>query len=296
MKTFVAISLMLLSLFIYAGPLPPNDLSGETLRTWLQDNWHKGKHNDLGYNEARRAMYSFIDVGTDGMVTGVYTGFKQASKDTTFLNPINAEHTIPQSWFNRKPPMKSDLHHLFPTHKDVNSARSNSPFGEIDDDATEKWYIASGAGLKKITHIPATEIDSYSESRGGKIFEPREDHKGNLARAAYYFYTMYPDSAGDITKLANKDVLFQWHLDDPVDDAEKIRNDRIEQKQGNRNPYIDHPEIVARAWGHENTAGTVPDPDITDNINSLKTEIANMETALAKLKAELARLQNNLTD
>ncbi|PTN06809.1 hypothetical protein, partial [Nitrosomonas aestuarii] len=68
------------------------------------------------------------------------------------------------------------------------------------------------------------------------------------------------------------------------------------QKQGNRNPYIDHPEIVARAWGHENTTGTVPDPDITDNINSLKTEIANMEAALAKLKAELARLQNSLTD
>ncbi|PTN08603.1 hypothetical protein, partial [Nitrosomonas aestuarii] len=95
MKTFVAISLMLLSLFSYAGPLPPNDLSGEDLKVWLKDNWHAGKHQDLGYNEARRAMYSFIDVGTDGMVTGVYTGFKQASKDTTFLNPINAEHTIP---------------------------------------------------------------------------------------------------------------------------------------------------------------------------------------------------------
>ena len=83
-------------------------------------------------------MYSFIDVDSDGMVTGVYSGFKQEGRNTTFLDPINAEHTIPQSWFDKKLPMKSGLHHLFPAHKDVNSARSDFPFGEIDDNANEK--------------------------------------------------------------------------------------------------------------------------------------------------------------
>ena len=294
MKTFAVVILLLFSFFSYAGPLPPDNLTGETLKVWLKDNWHNGKHQDLGYDEARRAMYSFIDKGTDGMVTGVYSGFKQAGRNTTFLNPINAEHTIPQSWFERKSPMKSDLHHLFPTHKKVNTVRSNSPFDEIDDDATEKWYTADDSGLKKISNIPTNEIDSYSESIGGEVFEPREDHKGNLARAVYYFYTMYPDVAGDISKIAKKEILFQWHLNDPVDAAEKERNKRIEERQGNRNPYIDHPKLVAKAWGHDNGHGI--DPDITNNIETLRTEIANIEATLEKLKAELTRLENNLNE
>ena len=294
MKAFAVVVLVLFSFLSYAGPIPPENLSGETLRVWLKENWYEGKHNDLGYDNARRAMYSFTDKDSDGMVTGVYSGFKQASRDTTFLNPINAEHTIPQSWFDRKSPMKSDLHHLFPTHKKVNTVRSNSPFDDIDDQATEKWYTADDSGLKKISNIPTNEIDSYSESVGGEVFEPREDHKGNLARAVYYFYTMYPDAAGDISEIAKKEILFQWHLKDPVDDAEKERNSRIEERQGTRNPYIDHPELVARAWEHDGGNGV--DPEIARNIEALRAEIANLEKTLVKVKAELARLENSLND
>jgi len=292
MKKLSAVLLLLFSVFSYAGPLPPNDLSEEPLRIWLKDNWHTGQHRNLGYDSARTAMYSFIDKNSDGNIVGVYSGFTQRARSTTFLNPINAEHTVPQSWFNRRSPMKSDIHHLFPTHKNVNSSRSNLPFDEIDDDVTDKWFVVSNSGLQILTDIPSSNIDSYSELDKNKAFEPPENHKGNLARAVYYFYTMYPDTAGDISRIADKDVLFQWHLNDPVDAVEKQRNDRIEERQGNRNPYIDHPELVARAWGHDN--GT--EPDITNNIETLKTEIANMEARLEKLKAELARLENNLNE
>ena len=217
MKTFVVILLLLLSLCGYAGPLPPDDLFGEDLKVWLKENWHAGKHQDLGYNKARPAMYSFIDKDADGMVTGVYSGFKQQNRNTTFLNPINAEHTIPQSWFNRKFPMRTDIHHLFPTHKDVNSARSNLPFDEIDDNSTDKWFVEDNVDIQILTSVPANERDAYSGLKTNSAFEPREDHKGNLARAVYYFFTIYPDAAGDISRIAQKDALFQWHLDDPVD-------------------------------------------------------------------------------
>ena len=126
-------------------------------------------------------MYSFIDKDASGMVTGVYSGFQQQSRNTTFLNPINAEHTIPQSWFDRKPPMRSDIHHLFPTHKDVNSSRSNLPFDEIDDNSTDKWLVEDNTGIQVFTSVPANEIDSYSEIETNRAFEPREDHKGSLA-------------------------------------------------------------------------------------------------------------------
>jgi endonuclease I len=295
MKVCVGIVLILFSFFSYAGPLPPDNLSCQTLRVWLKENWHEGKHNDLGYNEARRTMYSFIDKDTDNMVTGVYSGFKQRARDTTFLNPINAEHTIPQSWFNEKSPMRSDLHHLFPTHKNVNSTRSDSPFDEIDDNLTEKWITAGDPGLKIIRdNIPTDKIDSFSEVIGNEAFEPREDHKGNLARAVYYFYTMYPHVAGDISNIAKKEVLFQWHQDDPVDAAEKERNNRIEERQGNRNPYIDHPELVILAWGNDDNGGI--DPDIIRNIEALKAEIKKLETTLENLKTELSRLENSLID
>ena len=54
MKTFAVVALVLFSFLSYAGPLPPENLSGETLRVWLKENWHEEKHNDLGYKEARR--------------------------------------------------------------------------------------------------------------------------------------------------------------------------------------------------------------------------------------------------
>ncbi len=296
MKIFVAVAFILFSVFSFAGPLPPDDLSGQALRVWLKENWHEGKHNDLGYDKARRAMYSFIDKNADGMVVGVYTGFKQKAKDTTFLDPINAEHTIPQSWFNEKFPMKSDLHHLFPTHKDVNSTRSNLPFGEIDDHLTEKWITAGDPGLKIIRNsIPTDEIDSYSETIGNEVFEPREDHKGNLARAVYYFYTMYPNAAGDISKIADRETLFKWHKADPVDATEKERNNRIEEKQGNRNPYIDHPRLVALAWEHEEI-GIPTDPEVAKNIEALKAEINKLEATLENLKVELNKLEERLVN
>jgi len=43
-------------------------------------------------------------------------------------------------------------------------------------------------------------------------------------------------------------TLLQWHYDDPPDSWERRRNDRIQERQGNRNPFIDHPEYVTKLW------------------------------------------------
>ena len=67
-------------------------------------------------------------------------------------------------------------------------------------------------------------------------------------RSVFYFYTMYPTQAGVLADVGDPDMLYQWHLDDPVDATEVTRNNRTEVAQGNRNPYIDHPEWVYEAW------------------------------------------------
>ena len=202
-------------------------------------------------------MYGYIDKQSDGQVYCVYTGFHQAGSYTTYLNPINCEHTVPQSWFGQDEPMRSDIFHLFPTHEDVNNARSNLDLAEIIDSQTDKWYIVNGSntGLTILTSTPTSNIDLYSELNTNTNFEPREEHCGDAARAIFYFYTMYPTQAGSISDLADLETLYQWHLEDPVDSWEIQRNNRIENRQGNRNPYIDYPDIACRAWNLECISG-----------------------------------------
>ena len=81
----------------------------------------------LGYTTAKDIMYHDID-NIDGQNQCVYTG-----RWHTAGSGVNCEHTWPQSQFGRAEPMKSDLHHLFPTESRVNSARTHLRFGNIID-------------------------------------------------------------------------------------------------------------------------------------------------------------------
>jgi chitodextrinase len=247
---------------------PPSDLNGEELKSWLITNYYDGNHQTLGYSTARVYLYNYID-NENNTITGVYSGYEVSSPyggTTTYPAPINCEHTIPQSYFGEADPMVSDLHHLYPTYENWNSTRSNYPFAEIDDNTTAKWMYLN----QSQTTIPTSNIDLYSEY-ANSTFEPREDHKGNVARSIFYFYTVYPTQAGNISQIGDINTFYQWHLDDPVDAAEIERNGQIETYQGDRNPYIDYPELVARAWGFS-TDPTVPSAT-TLNFSSTSTAI-----------------------
>lgn len=231
---------------------PATSLSGQALKDWLKQNWYDGKRTSLGYNTARDKMYGYID-NNSALVRCVYGGYQSSLTQCSTSNPanINCEHTIPQSFFGSATPYVDDIHHLFPTIDAWNNVRSNYKFAEITDAQTTKWM----RGLSETsTAIPTANIDEYSEFRSNgtsSVFEPREDHKGNLARAIFYFFTMHPTavSNGITSVVDNPTLLYQWHLQDPVDATELQRNTRVAQAQGNYNPYIAYPELVARAWG-----------------------------------------------
>ena len=231
---------------LFAQDPPPSDITGSELRTWLKSNWYDGYHSELGYNPAREAMYGYIDKRNDGEVYCVYTGFHQTASTTTHPDPINCEHSVPQSFFDSNEPMKSDIHHLYPTHGSVNSARSNHPFGNVPEEDATSWYIvnSNNTGIDILNSIPSSGLEKHSKLLSSTKFEPRDDHKGDVARAVFYFYTMYPTQAGSISSAGNIEVLYEWHLNDPPDAWEIQRNNRTEEKQGNRNPYIDYPEIA----------------------------------------------------
>jgi endonuclease G len=147
--------------------------------------------------------------------------------------PYNCEHVVPQSWFNKREPMRGDLHHLFACEIQCNSFRGNTPFFDFVD-FDERTLPPSIQGVIK---------GSCGKSETSK-FEPARG-KGAVARATLYFLLRYP---GQINRTANEytperiTTLVDWHKAHPVDDYERHRNAEIFAKQGNRNPFIDFSE------------------------------------------------------
>ncbi|GAB4369774.1 MAG: hypothetical protein Kow0042_11630 [Calditrichia bacterium] len=208
----------------------------------------------LGYSQARIFMFTDLDNHNDS-VTCVYTGYR-IFLDHTSSDPIqqalaagiNTEHTWPQS-LGATGQAKSDLHHLFPTRDFVNADRGNDPFSEIPDAETDRWYRLN---LYQ-SSIPTAYIEEYSEKDFDlSRFEPREDHKGNVARAMFYFYTMYKDQANaqDPTYFPlQKETLRAWNTLDPVDSLEIQRTLRIAaQQDGKPNPFILDTTLIGRAY------------------------------------------------
>lgn len=223
-------------------------LKGEALLASL--NRIINKHSDLGYDRARDLMFGNVDdLDNDDVVVGVYTGKRVSgviNRGTAMQRGnLNAEHTWPQSK-GAEGAAKADLHHLFPSDADVNSKRSSFPFGEV---ANVQWTAPDHAGAGDISHLG-------TNSQGITVFEPRNGEKGNVARALLYFYTCYAVNQAARPSLENFNVelpvLLKWHAQDPVDEQERARNDAVYQVQGNRNPYIDHPEYVSAVGAFQN--------------------------------------------
>jgi|AntRauTorcE11897_2_1112592.scaffolds.fasta_scaffold00072_39 endonuclease I len=246
-------------------------LTGESLVSALQSSYYPT--SPKSYSSARDAMYGSID-NQSGQIIGVYTGFTITSSDRSdaFSKGINTEHVWPQGYFNSNSPMVGDIHHLYPTKIEANSARSNYPFAEIPDEQTETWFY----NTTESSSIPSSNIDLYSESTSS-AFEPREDFKGNVARAVFYFWTIYQDNSS-VTGSTNenffegmKETLYDWHRLDPVDAAEVQRSLDTEGVQGNRNPFIHDTTLVRRAYFESGNGEPDPDPDadeFTENFNN----------------------------
>ena len=225
-------------------PLFPN-LADEELLDAIQDNYLP--NNVLSYGMARDTMFSKI-YNINNNLTCVYSGhqiFIDPSEDPTqaaFMNGsdngINTEHTYPRSKGAENGNARSDMHHLFPTRTPVNSARASFPFADINDNITDTWFRNNSSQ----SSIPSSDIiDEFSESRNGS-FEPREDHKGNVARAVFYFYTMYRNQANNADPNffeIQRATLLRWHQEDPVDQKEYDRTFQIADYQDDKpNPFI----------------------------------------------------------
>jgi hypothetical protein len=203
------------------------------------------QHTSLGYDRARLHMFGKIHLEEQNgkyVVKDVYCekyfsdeDFGQAGNIAPGTIPsngsiLNTEHTWPQSKFTTRFPtamQKSDIHHLFPTDSSLNSHRSSLQFGEV------------GKEMEKLK-CPQNRLGQEVSGKGGTVFEPPVAHRGNVARAIFYFATRYKMKVSG----AQEATLKKWNREDPVDAQEIERNNMVEDVQGNRNPYVDYPELI----------------------------------------------------
>ena len=219
----------------------------ETVREMLKRLY--GDHNVLSYEASRISIYNKVDC-TNNQLTMLYSNATHSwtcgqnkKPSATIINP---EHVVPQSFFDhQKEPYQSDQHHLFASSAVVNNARGHLPFVELDMNKCYKWCH----GLERVKEFPTgADLDRYSCVGEDKAsFMPAKQDRGRVARAIFYFYTVYPEIT-TMSNLSSIDLLKKWNRDFPPDAQELERQERINQTQGNRNPYIDNPSYVDEAW------------------------------------------------
>ncbi len=201
-------------------------LSGNSLKLQLRTIINTG-FSGVNYGEARYALaVTDKDPNNPNNLIDFYTGNSlKAAWDEG--KTWNREHVWPQSLLgvdakNGVVNAASDLHNLTPSNPSTNSSRGN------------KYFDLS---LTKATYFPE-----------------RAAVRGDIARILLYMEVMYSrytlvDTTPKINEMGKLSTLLKWHLEDPVDDFERNRNEVIFSYQGNRNPYIDYPEFVEMIYG-----------------------------------------------
>ncbi|MFT5354468.1 MAG: deoxyribonuclease-1 [Polyangiales bacterium] len=223
-----------------------DDLQDDELLMALQA--RIGDHDVFGYqgaNSARTLLFGSVDVRDDGMIESIYNAdVIEAPGESilAFMRGFNTEHGWPQGQFDRIDPMVSDLHHIFPCDIDSNGTRSSYGFG----------YTSNPEAV-------GSNLGSSSTDARPRVYQVRRERRGDTARAHFYMVARYTFDAsleinfdddessenGSMEDLEEA-VLRQWNDEDPVDEWEQRRNNRIEALQGNRNPFVDRPDFVER--------------------------------------------------
>ena len=245
MKKIIIIVNLLIINYLLIAQIPPGyydgteGLTGDDLKSAL-NNIIDG-HTELSYTGVWNALKDTDEdpENTDNVIL-LYTGWSVS--DSGY--PIwNREHTWAKSHgdFGNDPPCGTDVHHLRPTDVQVNGDRGN-----LDFDYSDNPY----------TTIPGCFYD-------GDSWEPRDEVKGDVARMIFYMATRYEGENGELDLVVVDEVntypnpehgklsaLLEWNTMDPPSVFEEMRNDRIyDNWQGNRNPFVDHPEFADYIWG-----------------------------------------------
>lgn len=224
---------------------------GETLKTALYNLIKVHERIDYGSGAAATwgAFYSTDRNPATNQVYDMYSAeVRYFGGKGDAIGDMNIEHSVAKSWWGgTKNDAYYDLHHLNPSDQDANSRKSNYPLAELE---SETWNNG-------VTYVGKATINGSSEY----AFEPCDEYKGDFARTYMYMFTCYQNltyqktwmnyenSAYPTLKPWAVELLLKWNKQDPVSRKEINRNNAVYEIQGNRNPYIDYPQLAEYVWG-----------------------------------------------
>ena len=242
-------------------------------------------HTLLGYNDLWDC-YPTTDMGSDGYYIDMYSTCKYNKSSyhvgtASYVGQgLNREHSFPKSWFGGEvDPMYTDLMMIIPTDGYVNQRRSNYPYG-VCNGTDAITYTNEELGVTMLGKLGKSTYNGYT----AKVFEPDDEYKGDFARIYFYMVTCYKSDVANWPGCDQLDyqsneykafsdwsirMLMEWHRADPVSPKEISRNEGVYEKQGNRNPFVDHPELAEYIWGTKQhtswtDGGSTPDPIVKE--------------------------------
>ena len=272
-------------------------------------------HTNIGYDNLWNA-YADTDTDPNGYYIDMYSNYdKYTYSDkcgsySAVGDCINREHSVPKSWWGgSKQAQYSDIFNIVPTDGYVNNQRSNYPYGVCEGGTrlTNGIYVAKGRKGAS-THTGYT----------GQVFEPDDEYKGDFARAYFYMATCYNNiisswtkAGGDVFFAGNDypvftdyaiELLMEWHRLDPVSEKETARNDYAHSWQGNRNPFIDHPELAEHIWGiyqgqpWEGDGTVVVLPRLTEPTSGTTIDVGSVPATETNVSVQITVKGSNLTE
>lgn len=162
----------------------------------------------------------------------------------------NREHVWPKNGGSAFPATSgpgSDGHHLRPANQQLNSTRGSKSFAEVPQTSTNIVKQDGSASYENLCYT------------SGNFFYPGEGYRGATARILMYMQVRWGDQynlkfvtgAGGDKTIGDIATLMKWHLEEPVTEAEIRRNEVVYAAQGNRNPFIDHPEYAEKIFCYD---------------------------------------------
>ncbi len=208
--------------------------------------------------------FFYTDQKSDGSVIDMYSNEIRYFNGFNGIDGMHIEHALPNSWWGGiKNNAYKDLYHLYPADGTMNMSKSNNPLGEV-----------SGIPIRD-NGVSKMGKNGFGTVYTGNCFEPADTCKGDFARAYFYISTAYEDYAPlwNSPMMQNDtwpvwqswalQLLKNWNLNDPRSEREKNRGEEVYKIQGNRNPFIDYPDLVDYIWG-DKTSTPYPFPEETE--------------------------------
>ncbi|MBR5332973.1 MAG: endonuclease [Muribaculaceae bacterium] len=252
-RVFTSLIIVLLWQLVVVAQVEFEGKYGKELKQYLCDNFAPRNYVSSIVGEGGAwSIFAQCDVDNNGMIIDRYSqvNYELSANHTTAPQGMAIDYVINHIWWGTRvtDAIKWDMYNMLPCNSEVPTNKNDYMPGVVVNAiyANGVWSMGWGS------------IEGYKVN----VYSPPQGYEGDFARIIMYMATIYPadrwsgqgvnffaDGAYPTLNGYSRQLLLQWHNLDPVSDIERTRNDVISIIQGNRNPFVDYPQLVDYIWG-----------------------------------------------